>query len=108
MMHFEHITSAKLKKAGLMNLTKANKLVKERDEGICQLCGRVAADVHHIVPAGMGCKRTNELYNMLCLCGECHTQAHRKREIRERCEEWSRKHYGPAVDKLIMKKRGRL
>lgn len=91
-----------------MNLTKANKLVKERDESLCQLCGRRAVDIHHIVPAGMGGKRTNELYNMLCLCGECHTQAHRKREIRERCEEWSRKHYGCAVDNLIAKKRGRL
>lgn len=95
------------KRSPQMNLTKANKLVRERDNNICQLCGRWAADVHHIVPAGMGCKRTNELYNMISLCRECHDKLHRNRELREKCQDWSRKHYGSALDNLIAKKRGR-
>jgi 5-methylcytosine-specific restriction endonuclease McrA len=105
-MHFEHIRSAKLKRAVRMNLTKANKLASERDEDTCQLCGKRAVEVHHIVPAGMGGKRVNELYNMLCLCDECHKLAHRSRKTRERLEDWSRERYGPVIDELIMKKRG--
>ncbi|QRN86015.1 HNH endonuclease [Clostridia bacterium] len=89
-----------------MNLTKANKLVIERDQRICQLCGKRATDVHHIVPAGMGGKRVNEPYNMICLCDECHRRAHKDRTFRVSMEDWSRERYGNKVDELILRKRG--
>lgn len=78
----------------------------ERDEGICQLCGCRSVDIHHIIPAGMGRKRTNEIYNMISLCRGCHDKAHKTRQGKECCIDWSRERYGKEIDKLIMRKRG--
>ena len=35
-----------------------NAQVIERDESLCLICGRIAADVHHIVPKGRAKKHS--------------------------------------------------
>lgn len=89
-----------------MNRKKAYKWVVERDQGICQLCGRRAVDVHHIIPAGMGGKRKDEMWNMISLCRTCHDEAHRSKEQKQRCMAWSMERYGSLVADYEKAKRG--
>jgi 5-methylcytosine-specific restriction endonuclease McrA len=51
---------------------KIIKAVLERDDSICQHCGRQGVNIHHIVPAGMGGKRIHAIENLITLCIECH------------------------------------
>jgi len=51
--------------------------VLERDGGLCQLCGRPANSVHHIVPVVHGGGR--ELSNLITLCWSCHNKADKAR-----------------------------
>jgi 5-methylcytosine-specific restriction endonuclease McrA len=80
---------------------KIIKAVLERDEGICQYCGRQGVNIHHIVPAGMGGKRIHIKENLITLCLDCHSRAHSNREMREFTYEWSRRLYGDVIDKLL-------
>ncbi len=41
--------------------------VKRRDEGVCQKCGRLGAEVDHIVPGD-----NHDLSNLQLLCSRCH------------------------------------
>ena len=54
--------------------------VIDRDEGLCVLCGKVANDVHEILPKShWGTKflhRCYQLKNRVCLCRECHANSH--------------------------------
>lgn len=50
--------------------------------GLCELCGALATEVHHIIfRSQLG---TSELPNLICLCRKCHEQAHgvQAKEIR--------------------------
>jgi 5-methylcytosine-specific restriction endonuclease McrA len=80
---------------------KIIKAVLERDESICQHCGRQGVNIHHIVPAGMGGKRIHAIENLITLCLDCHSGAHGNREMREFTYEWSRRLYGDVIDKLL-------
>jgi 5-methylcytosine-specific restriction endonuclease McrA len=75
--------------------------VMERDNGICQHCGRQGANIHHIVPAGMGGKRIHAIENLITLCLDCHSGAHSSKEMREWTYAWSRKRYGNTIDRLL-------
>ena len=45
--------------------------VLRRDNRICQVCGKErSGQVHHIIPRSQG--GTNELSNLITLCGKCH------------------------------------
>jgi 5-methylcytosine-specific restriction endonuclease McrA len=83
---------------------KIIKAILERDDGICQYCGRQGANIHHIVPAGMGRKRIHAIENLITLCLECHSGAHSSKSMRAWTEEWSRKKYGNTIDKLLAQK----
>ena len=74
--------------------------VLERDEGVCQLCGRPASELHHIFFGGVGRKKIHTPANLMMLCWYCHKQAHQKKKVREACEEWARINYGPKVEEL--------
>src|SRR5690554_4853466 len=80
---------------------KLIKAVLERDDGICQYCGRQGANIHHIVPAGIGGKRIHRIENLITLCLDCHREAHSSKDMREWTYEWSRKRYGNTIDKLL-------
>ena len=43
----------------------------------CELCGKKAVEIHHIIH-GAG-KRDHDINNLMALCRECHTQAHQNR-----------------------------
>ena len=50
--------------------------VIERDESLCLICDRLAADVHHIVPKGRAkpySKTVWRIENLCCLCRACHS-----------------------------------
>jgi 5-methylcytosine-specific restriction endonuclease McrA len=83
---------------------KLIKAVLERDDSICQYCGRQGVNIHHIVPAGMGGKRIHAIENLITLCLECHGEAHSSKDMREWTYEWSRQKYGDKVDKLLAEK----
>ena len=63
---------------------RMRKVVYERDNGLCVLCGAQAAEVHHIVfRSQLG---TNSAINLACLCRHCHEMAHgvQAKEVRLR------------------------
>ena len=78
--------------------------VMERDEGICQYCGRQGANIHHIAYGGTGRKRIHCIENLITLCLECHREAHSNKEMRDWTYTWSRQKYGDKVDKLLAEK----
>ena len=80
---------------------KIIKTVLERDDGICQYCGKPGQNIHHIAYGGTGRVRRHIKENLITLCLDCHGEAHSNREFREWTYEWSRKRYGNAIDKLL-------
>lgn len=51
---------------------------------ICERCGSVASEVHHIIPLSPDNINDPEITmnydNLLCLCHRCHMKEHRKHE----------------------------
>ena len=44
---------------------------------LCENCGAVAVDIHHIEPKGMGGSKTKDfIENLIALCRTCHEKAH--------------------------------
>ncbi len=83
---------------------KLIKAILERDNGICQYCGKQGANIHHIAFGGTGRARRHIKENLITLCLECHSRAHSNREMREFTYEWSRQRYGDVIDKLLADK----
>ena len=43
------------------------------DRILCEVCDRIAVDIHHIRCRGMGgSKRNDDISNIMALCRECH------------------------------------
>jgi 5-methylcytosine-specific restriction endonuclease McrA len=80
---------------------KLVKAILERDDGICQYCGRQGANIHHIAYGGTGRVRRHIKENLITLCLDCHREAHSSKDMREWTYEWSRKRYGNTIDKLL-------
>jgi 5-methylcytosine-specific restriction endonuclease McrA len=74
------------------NWPEQQRLVRERDKHICQVCGRTRKqngkelDVHHVVPfksfnyipgENENYLQANELTNLVCLCMRCHRKVER-------------------------------
>ena len=87
--------------------------VMERDDGICQICGRYTfAAPHHIIH-GLG-KKLDELYNLITLCNEydksCHWKVHfsnvpgEAEKYKQMCIQWSRERYGDKIIRLAKEK----
>ena len=83
---------------------KLIKAVLERDDGICQSCGRQGVNIHHILFGGTGRRRIHTVENLITLCLECHSRAHSNGEMREFTYDWSRARYGDVIDKLLADK----
>jgi hypothetical protein len=44
---------------------------------LCEVCGAIANDIHHIEPKGMGGSKTKDyIENLIALCRKHHEQAH--------------------------------
>ena len=49
----------------------------ECDNIFCELCGNIGVDIHHIEARGMGgSKLKDKIENLICLCRNCHENAH--------------------------------
>ncbi len=50
----------------------------EQDVIQCEVCPKVAVDIHHIMPKGMGGKNSGveRIENYIALCRDCHDKAH--------------------------------
>jgi 5-methylcytosine-specific restriction endonuclease McrA len=85
-------------------------IIEHRSRGLCESCGRLADDVHHILPKQMGGRhgemadKINDARNLAAVCRDCHDLLHRRRKekyagerevmlrlikIKTRWEEWS-------------------
>jgi 5-methylcytosine-specific restriction endonuclease McrA len=53
-----------------------------RDDGMCQQCGGIGTQVHHVVPKGSG-KGRGVYKNGLTVCQPCHTQIHKDNDLLE-------------------------
>jgi 5-methylcytosine-specific restriction endonuclease McrA len=53
----------------------------------CEICGRTAVDIHHIIPRSkFGDKNKmaqDKIDNLMALCRECHDDAHREKISKE-------------------------
>ena len=56
------------------------------DENIlCEVCGKVAVDIHHIVFRSQG--GTDDIDNLIGVCRTCHDKAHNERISKEFLKE---------------------
>jgi 5-methylcytosine-specific restriction endonuclease McrA len=78
--------------------------VINRDENICQKCGKYGGQLHHVVFGGIGRRKIHKLENLITLCQDCHRLAHSSKDMREWTYQWTRNRYGRAVDKLLKDK----
>lgn len=72
----QHITTAKWYYENVLYQSKIRKIVLERDENTCQICGCVKDSklhVHHILKRVQG--GTDHLDNLLTVCSGCHKRA---------------------------------
>jgi len=57
------------------------------DTILCEVCGAVSVDIHHIIPRSkFGKKRKNEqdkITNLIALCRNCHVEAHENKLKKE-------------------------
>ena len=51
----------------------------EQDVILCENCGKVAADIHHLIFKSQGGK--NNIENVMALCRRCHLMAHANRKL---------------------------
>lgn len=60
----------------------------------CEVCGKTAVDIHHIIPRSKFGKKTKELQddvsNLIALCRECHDKAHNNKLTKEFLHERKR------------------
>lgn len=76
-----------------VNRRRAYEIAAERDDWQCQLCGRPASDVHHILFRSHG--GSDDPRNLICLCRKCHNDAHGdERVFRDRLFEINKKKHG--------------
>ena len=55
---------------------------------LCESCGAVAVDIHHIDRKGMGgSKLKDHISNLIALCRGCHTRAHSSVEFNIKLKE---------------------
>lgn len=58
------------------------------DTILCEYCGAVAVDIHHIVPRGMGgSKHKDTIENLVALCRGCHNSAEVDDNVNRRIKE---------------------
>ena len=81
---------------------KAYQNVIDRDNGMCQVCGNKADDVHHIIGRRNG---SDSPMNLICLCRYCHNVVHRNtKKWTPILIELNERHYGKITIKDLKKK----
>lgn len=60
----------------------------ETDFIACELCGKIAIDVHHLEAKGMGGSKTKDyIENLIAVCRECHVKCHASKEFNNKARE---------------------
>ena len=56
--------------------------IGEQDVPLCEVCGTVAVDVHHVEPRGRGGKNPEKdrIDNLIGLCRSCHLKAEKQKQ----------------------------
>lgn len=70
--------------------------------GICQKCGKIGTEGHHIVKRRYRAVRW-KLVNVIPLCHDCHEldrHPTRKAELERFCDEWLQREYAMTLDDL--------
>ncbi len=57
----------------------------EQDVILCENCGKVAVDIHHLIFRSQGGK--NNIENLMALCRKCHQMAHADRKMNGRLKQ---------------------
>lgn len=84
----------KKKKESTKKVMTIRDQVKARDHNRCQVCGRGATSLHHVIFRSHGGR--NDIENLVCLCTEHHTGKngpHQSEEWRMYWEDWSKERY---------------
>jgi 5-methylcytosine-specific restriction endonuclease McrA len=84
--------------------------VVERDQGICQYCGRFTnlegIGIHHIIYRSHANRdRVHDLCNLITLCCDCHRKIHDQgnREIKQFTIDFSVQRYGTEGLEMVLK-----
>lgn len=65
----------------------------ERDGGLCQECGNVGYQIHHVQPKSSG-KGRGVFTNGILVCQPCHTRLHQDRERMRYWQDVFKERYG--------------
>lgn len=77
------------KRAARTAFSKATReAINDRDRGLCILCHKQAAHIHHIEYRSSLSEDCNTKKNGASLCIECHDLAHRLKQTRELLRWW--------------------
>ncbi|MDD4515663.1 HNH endonuclease [Massilibacteroides sp.] len=63
-----------------------------QDKILCEYCGAVGIDIHHIIFKSHGGK--DNIENLICLCRDCHNKAHDSREFNEGLKKINENKFG--------------
>jgi 5-methylcytosine-specific restriction endonuclease McrA len=69
---------------------KTRKVIIARDNGLCVRCKRIYHNIHHITLASQG--GAGEAWNGVCVCADCHHQAHTDIRVRKWFEDYRDKY----------------
>lgn len=83
----------------MKGFASVNDYVCSLQEGHCALCGGVIEHYHHIVPRHKGGSNTPE--NIVGLCIECHSEAHRNKTILDHIG-LKKKYAGTSIVNIVM------
>ena len=65
------------------------------DTILCEVCGKVAVDIHHINARGMGGSNTADVIeNLMGLCRKCHIEYGDKKQYKEFLKDIHANNYG--------------
>ena len=54
----------------------------------CEICGKTAVDIHHLIIKGMGGSRTKDyIENLIAVCRGCHNKCHGSIEFNTKAKE---------------------
>jgi 5-methylcytosine-specific restriction endonuclease McrA len=67
--------------------------VKEKYEGLCQMCFKGGHHVHHVYPKGRGGR--NVITNALLLCNQCHREVHDNEDLLQHWITLFKEEHGP-------------
>jgi len=54
----------------------------------CEICGKLAVDIHHLIAKGMGGSKTKDyIENLIALCREHHVECHSNKDFNNKAKE---------------------